>query len=253
MPRPQQVGVLVDDPQHVPVVSIDVRAGQRSRLEDDGGERGRRQVDRSRGDEPAPQVAVLGRLEVGREPVPPEDVPPHQDGRCRDPARHPEDVRPDRRPGPIDDVVDRVGRGRPRFAGLFGVPPGGGQPDLRVAVEEVELAFELVRLPVVVRVQKRDHVSACPLDPVVAGGRGPAVGLAEEGHPVPVPGQGGGEVGTVRAAVVDDEHLGRLPGLTEGALDRPVDGPDRLVRRDDHADGQRAHEELLSAAHGRVG
>ena len=56
----------------------------------------------------------------------------------------------------------------------------------RMAIEEFDLVFKLVRLPVVVRVEKADHVSAGAFDRVVAGGRGPAVGLAEELHALPV-------------------------------------------------------------------
>ena len=83
-----------------------------------------------------------------------------------------------------DYAIEKRGR-RPvpqgaRLAGQFLVKASGHDADFGMAFQHVELAGELVRLPGIVGVEKREQIAAGAIEAVIAGAGGAAVRLPNQ-------------------------------------------------------------------------
>jgi hypothetical protein len=136
--------------------------------------------------------------------------------------------------------------------GVHALDVGDDHADLGPARQQLDLAGDLGRPPLVVVVEQRQVRAGGRGHAVVARRRHAAVGLLQVAHPVAELGAhpGGAVVG---AAVVDDDDLQRLGrvGLRDDRRQREAQVGRALVGRDDRGDPRRSHVALLLAPRDR--
>ena len=134
-------------------------------------------INRTRHHEADPKVEVLGGLQALVEALNAEPVAAHQHGRHSDIAGRRERLESRSRQ---DAVKNRRQSARRRAAGgawILFVKAAGNETDFRPTVENLQLPFQLLWLPIVVGVQECDKVAVAMVEAEIAALAAPPLAL----------------------------------------------------------------------------
>ena len=110
------------------------------------------------------------------------------------------------------------------------------QTSLGILREIRDLPRELLRPPLVIRIQKRNETAGCVADAGVTGTGRPAVRLAEVGNPRRPRLQCGPQLGLILRAVIDDDDFEIRKRLREEGLQCPANQRRGIEHGNDDAD-----------------